>query len=134
MKVLAFNFEKISAERLSKTKGDTKVDTHVDISDISEVKADFLSPQGKILGVNFKFSLSYNPEIAKIEVNGHFLIEVPKELADKTLKEWKEKKLAEEIQLFLINLILEKATLKALSIEEQIGLPLHYPMPSYKKE
>lgn len=134
MKVLAFNLEKISAERLSNTKENLKVETHVDISEISEVKTDFLPPQGKILGIKFKFSLSYEPKFAKIEINGHFLIEIDKNLAEKTMKEWKDKKLSEDIQLSLINLILEKSTLKALELEEQIGLPLHYPMPSYKKE
>ncbi|VVB80154.1 Uncharacterised protein [uncultured archaeon] len=134
MKILAFNFEKLSAERLSNTKDNIKVGTHVDISDISEVKAELLSPSGLILGVKFKFSLDYAPNFAKVEIAGHFLVEVDKSLGEKTLKEWKNKKLTDEIQYSLINVILEKSTLKALDLEEQIGIPLHFPMPSYKKE
>lgn len=134
MKILAFNFEKLSAERLSNTKENIKVGTNIDISDVSEVKAELLSSPGMILGIKFKFILNYEPNFAKVDLSGHFLIEVDKKIGEAALKEWKDKKINEDLQLSLVNIILEKSTVKALDLEEQLGLPLHFPMPSYKKE
>jgi len=45
------------------------------------------------------------------------------------LAAWKDKKVLDKVRMPLINLIMNKCTLKALQIEEEFNLPLHIRMP-----
>lgn len=129
MKLLGFNFKKINAERSVGNAKDVKISTNIDISDILSPESDILKTKEDVLAVKFTFRIDYNPNFGKVELIGDALLAIEPKLAKEIIKDWKDKKIPEEFRLPLYNLILRKSTLKALQLEEEIGLPLHMPLP-----
>ena len=134
MKILGINFTKLNAEKLSiDTKG-VKIGTHIDLSEIREVKSDFFSNKEKVLGIKFSYEIDYDPNFAKIKLAGNILISVNEQMSSQILEGWKTKNLPEEFRLNVFNLILKKSSLKALQLEEELNIPLHIAMPFLKAQ
>ncbi len=132
MKILGLNFTKLNAEKFSvETKG-VKIGTHIDLSEIREVKTDFFSSKEKVLGIKFSYEIDYEPNFAKIKLAGNILVSVDEQSFSKILEGWKTKNLPEEFRLGIFNLILKKSSLKALQLEEELNIPLHIAMPFLK--
>jgi hypothetical protein len=53
-------------------------------------------------------------------------------IAKEVVKEVKEKKMSDEFKVSAFNFILRKVNLKAAQLEEDLGLPAHFQMPSLK--
>lgn len=134
MKLVGFNFTKISVEKTGDSYKNLKLNTKIDISKIDTVDSPFFNGEEDLIKVKFLYTIEYNPNIAKIELGGDILLGVEKTLSKGIIEAWKEKKISEEFRILIFNLILKKANVKALELEEQIGLPLHIPMPSLKKQ
>ncbi|MEX0920891.1 MAG: hypothetical protein WDZ62_01375 [Candidatus Pacearchaeota archaeon] len=137
MKTVGFNFTKISVERTEDFKGsvrDIKVDSSLNVSDIEELKSHLLKTKDQVIKSNFKYGINYDPNFAKVNIEGNVIITVDPKLGKKILKEWKKKKIEEEFQIYLFNVIIKKATLRALYLEEELNLPTHFPLPSVKKK
>ncbi len=136
MRIVGFNFTKISVEELKKDykTGELKIKTSIDISEIKEIKSDFLKTKDQVLDIDFSFTVDYNPEVAKVDLKGRLFLAVESKQAKEILKQWKKKKIADEFRRLLFNIILKKSTLKALSLEEELNLPLHMPLPSFKRK
>lgn len=137
MRVIGFNFTKISIERLeeaARPTGELKINTQMDVPELKEVKTDILKTKEEIIAAKFTYGVNYDPDFAKIELEGKILLAVDPKIAKEVLKQWKKKKIPEEFRLLLFNVILKKSSLKALNLEEELNLPLHMPMPSFKKE
>lgn len=133
MKVLGFNFVKISIEKSENVKkGDIKMNTNLDLSEIKEVKTPFSNKEEMMLGVKFNYSVDYEPDYAKIELKGGLVISLGVKDAKEVLEQWKEKKTPDGFKLHVFNILLRKANLKALELEEELGLPLHIALPSLK--
>jgi len=134
MKIIGFNFDKINIERLSGKAEKLEVKTNIDISEINEVKSGDISMKEDFIGVKFAFNVNYEPDFAKINLSGSVLFAVDSKLSKNILKQWKDKKMPEDFRILLFNVILRKANLKALQLEEEMNFPLHVPMPSLKKQ
>jgi hypothetical protein len=132
MKILGFNFTKLQAEKGINKKEGIKINTHIDISKIEFVNPGEIKVKEDLLGVSFKFDVSYDPDFAKISFEGNIILAVESKLHKEVLKQWKENKIPEDFKLPLFNIIIKKSTLKALQFEEELNLPLHIPMPSLK--
>jgi hypothetical protein len=134
MKVLGFNFDKIHVEKLKSQYQDLKVSTKMDLMEITELKPEMFKTKEELLNIKFSFSLDYSPEVAKIEFTGTIVISVDSRLSKEVLKQWKDKQVSDDFRLDVFNLILKKATLRALRLEEEMNLPLHMQLPSLRKE
>ncbi len=134
MKLAGFNFTKISAEKFSDALEKLKINTNIDISDIFELKSDFLKTKEELLGVKFSYVVDYEPKVAKTEINGTMILVLEPKVIKEILKKWKDKKIPEDFRIPVFNIILRKSSLKALQLEEEMNLPLHIPSPSFKKE
>lgn len=134
MKILGLSFTKLNAERLStETKG-VKIGTHIDLSEIREVKTEIFASKEKVLGIKFSYEIEYEPNFAKIKLAGNILISVDEQTFNKVLEGWKAKNLPEEFRLSIFNLILKKSSLKALQLEEELNIPSHIAMPFLKAQ
>lgn len=134
MKVIGFNFEKLSAEKLKERTENLKISTNIDISDIKEIKTDILKTKEELLSAKFSYTIKYEPGFANVELKGAALLALEEKQAKEVLKEWKKKQMPEGFRESLFNIILKRATLKALHLEEETNLPLHIPFPSIKIE
>ena len=134
MKLLGFNFTKISIEKAKDSLSELKIENQIDIPDITEVKQDVLKSKDELLAIKFKYVIKYAPDIAHINLEGNILVSVEAKLAKETMKKWKNKEFPEELRIPLFNLIFRKAGLKAMELEDEMNLPLHIQMPAIKKK
>ena len=138
MRALGFNYSKISVEKVPNPAPNSqeglKINTNIEVTEISQVKADVIKTKDEFLGVRFVYSINYDPDYAKIEFSGDILIELDPKLLKDVLKEWKDKKMPEEFRVFVFNVIMRKSNVKALEIEDEMSLPFHIPMPFVTKE
>ena len=132
---MGFNITKFDIEKKDVSiKEGLSISTNLDISEIKEANTKEIKTEDSILIAKFKYIVNYDPEIAKIELGGNIIVGIDKELSKTILKQWKDKKIPEEFQIPLFNIILRKANIKALQFEEELGLPSHFPLPSLRKE
>jgi hypothetical protein len=134
MKLIGFNLTKIDLEKKSDNLKDLKVTTGIDISDLKEVKSDFFGSSEGLIAVKFEYTINYEKNIALLKFHGSLIISVESKQAKEALNQWKDKKLPEGFRLTIFNLILRKASLKALQFEEELNLPPHIPLPSFKPQ
>ena len=132
MRIIGFNFKKIEVERKKEDSGKLEIKTNLNIQNIEKEKIDLA---GEILKFSFTYSVNYEPGFAEIVFKGTTLV-VPTKPEDikRILKEWKKKKLSEDIRIPIFNFIMSKCNLKALQLEEEFSLPLHIPMPQITKQ
>ena len=126
MKIVGFNLEKISAERKQEITGKTEIKQNINLGDIEKFKA----PMGKdeLARMEFTFLIDYS-EKGKVEIKGHLILLPEKDELKKILKQQKSKNLPQGFKVGLINFIMSKCNIKALNVEDELGLPLHVPMP-----
>lgn len=131
MRIIGFNFKKVIVERKSDLKGKLEVKTHMDIKSIEKENLDIA---GDILRLFFVYNIDYTPNHAALSFEGSVLLKPDKKQnTGKILKEWKSKKLSEDIRLLIFNFVMTKCNLKALQLEEDFSLPPHIPLPRISK-
>lgn len=134
MKVIGFNFTKMSAERIKDSAENVKIDTALDFPEIREAKSPFLKTKEELLEAKFEYKVNYEPNLAKVVIAGTILLSVESKIAEEVLKTWKKKALPEDFRVLLFNVVMKKAALKALAICDELNLPVHIPMPMLKKQ
>jgi hypothetical protein len=132
MKLVGFNFNKISVEKEKQKPEKIKISSNIEISDIKEVVLKLVDSKEKILNVSFSYSLNYEPNFAKIDFNGSIMLSVDEKMAEEILSKWKDKETAQDFKLAVLNVIFKKCNVKALQLEEEMNLPFHLPMASLK--
>jgi hypothetical protein len=133
MRVIGFNFTKISIEKLKELTERPKVTNEIDVPEIIEAKPGILKTKEDILEAKFEYKVAYEPKLANINLEGRILLSLEPKIAKEVLKQWKKKKMPEEFRNLLFNIILRKSSLKALQLEDELNLPIHMPLPSLKK-
>ncbi len=136
MRIIGFNFTRISAEKLKESFeiDKLKIKTSIDVSEIKEIKTSLLKTKNKVLGIDFTFTINYEPKIAQVDLKGKLFASIEPKTSKEVLQKWKKKKMSDEFRHVLFNIILKKSTLKALYLEEELNLPLHMPLPSFRKK
>ncbi|RLG10975.1 hypothetical protein DRN73_06530 [Candidatus Pacearchaeota archaeon] len=133
MKLINFNFKKISVDKIANSYKDLNLSTKINISEILPIESKFFKGDEDLVKVKFSYIIDYSPNIAKVELNGELVLAIEKTLSKGIIEAWKEKKITDDFRLTLFNLILRKSTVKALELEEEMNLPLHIPPPTLKK-
>jgi hypothetical protein len=138
MKVIGFNFTKISSER-GKIPSKTSISTNIEFTEVDREKVELLK-DSEPLRVNFKCSWVYSDAEKKetkfgdVSFEGNIILAAEKEEAKEILKSWKKKKLSPSMQIPLFNLILKKCTPKAAHFADEIALPSPIPLPKIKPQ
>jgi hypothetical protein len=134
MRLVGFNFKKVSAEKLKDTVKELKLSTKIDISSVESLKSDLIKIKDEPIKVDFVYSVLYEPDFAKVELAGSIILSVEPKLAREILKGWKDKELNEDFRMFVFNVILRKSNIKALTLEDELNLPTHISLPSLTKQ
>lgn len=134
MKIIGFNFNKINIEKFIDKVENIKINTKIDVSEITMINSDFLKTKEEIIGIIFNYEINYDPNFAKISFAGNILFSIKSKKAKEILKLWKDKKIPEDFKITLFNTILRKSNIKALQLEDEMNLPLHISLPSLKKQ
>ena len=132
MRITGFNLTKILAERQEEDGQGIRVDQNIDIKDIKEEKIPITN--NKALKIKFTLTVTYSKDFGKIEFEGSIMT-LPDEGEFKSIMDsWKDKKIPENMRLGIFNFIMIKCNIKALYLEDEMGMPLHVPMPRLTKE
>lgn len=130
MKLMGFNYSKINVEKFSGIANkNLKVSTNIDISSMNKVENNLLKGNEGLTAIEFEYNINYDPNVAKIEFKGNMILSLDSERTKQLLEEWQQKKIPEEVKIFLFNIILRKSNIKALQFEDELNLPLHMPVP-----
>jgi hypothetical protein len=136
MRIIGFNLSKLSAERLS-AKVSKKPATSIEFVDLKKENVDLLK-DSEIIKIFFKYSVLYGEQEKErdgsVAIEGDVMISVAKEESKEITKSWKKKKLPGALNINLFNLILRRCTPKAIFFEDEIGLPIHTPMPRLQQK
>jgi len=132
MKVISLNYKRINSELNGVLNSQTRITSNLDIINLNEVSSKEILIKGKLINCLFSFIIEYSPNVAKIELVGNLLVSLEENEAEQILLEWKNKKIPSEFRANLINHILRRISIKALTIEETFGLPPHIPFPFIK--
>lgn len=132
MQIIGFNFTKLSAEKISKV---TKPPiTNIEFIDFEKEKVPFLK-EDEAANIKFKYHLDYDGEGKKeasegtVFLEGKIVMSISKDELKNITKSWKKKELPEEIKMPLFNLILRRCTPRAITLQDEVNLPFHVPMP-----
>ena len=132
MKIIGFKFRKINIEKKSDSLKGIKLSTKIDVLNITSAKNSILKGDEDLLKIDFMYNIKYDP-VANIELGGMLLLSMEQSKAKEILLGWKDKKMDENFKIDLFNVILRKANVKALELEDEMNLPLHIPFPTLKK-
>ena len=134
MRLMGFNFTKINIEKLENSKESLKINTNINILDIQKTDVDFIKSKEDFFIIKFKYTISYEPNFAKLEFEGNMVVSLDSKDSKNLMNDWKNHKISEEIQFSLFSIILRKSNVKALQLEDEMNLPFHIPMPRLSKQ
>ncbi len=145
MQLIGFNLKKITASKSPDFKRGA-INTNIEFSDVVREKMDLLKDT-EALKIAFTFSITYtekeqNQDAEKksesnqgeVTFEGDILFSANKEEAKDITKSWKKKQIPEQYRIPMINFILKRCSVKALSLEEDLNLPSHIPFPQIRKQ
>ena len=127
MRIIGFNLTKILVQKQEKSEERLQINQNINIKDITEEKIPIT--ENKALKISFPLIVEYSNNYAKIEFEGTILVLAEKDELKKILESWKSKKIIEQIRVPLFNFIMDRCNIKALQLEDELGLPFHVPMP-----
>lgn len=139
MKIIGFSVEEIHAKKALDLPR-ASISTDVVFIDVDKTKLDVLK-DSECLKTSFKFTVGYKDPNSKdaesknfIKFEGSLLLAVSKEDSKEFLKAWKTKELPKDKIVPLYNYILKRCSVKALQLEEEIGLQPHIPFPQVRPQ
>ena len=124
--LLGFNFTKISAQRYPDFKGKLEVKPKINISSIEKHELNLVKQDA--VKIKFAFGINYK-DLADIDLEGDVILKTDASTQKEILESWKNKKLDVEVQTLILNLIMQKASIKAIELEEEMNLPIHIKIP-----
>lgn len=136
MRVIGFNFTKISVDRKSFGKKPV-IDTNIEFLNVEKEDVELLKDQEPIK-VTFKCNWNYSEtekkdnKIGQIAFQGEIIIATESENAKELVKNWKKKKIDTGVQVPMFNLILKKCTPRAAQLADEVNLPSPIPLPKIK--
>ena len=131
--IINVQFTGIVATKKKEARVSTEAKNNLTITNITSQPIDDLTKKQRAATVEFVFYVEYAPEVAKIELAGAAVYLNTEEKINLLVKKWqKEKKMEKEFIPAIFNHLLTKCNIKALSIEEELALPFHLPVPHVK--
>jgi hypothetical protein len=132
MRVIGFNLSKILIERKEKSPDNIQVTQNINIKDV--IKEKIPISDSEAIKIEFNFIINYTENFAKLEFEGNVILLPEKDESKNFLKSWKDKKIPDSDKAPLFNFIMNKCNIKALDLEDELGLPFHIPMPRMNLE
>lgn len=129
MEIIGFFIKDVSAKREEEIKLPLNINNKTSIKEVGEI--DVKAINKKSLKISFEFETEYkhqNKKMGEIKISGHILFLHKNHT--KILNSWKkEKKLPEDVNIFLVNHILRKCIIKSIVLADELSLPSPVPLP-----
>lgn len=130
MPIIGFSFDKINATRAKPLSGKINIKQDVRITSVEKDTVNLVQSEDTVK-FGFSFSLNYEPNLGNIDLTGHILYLTGSKDAESLIKKWsKDKKLDDErLLLSLLNTVIAKSSVKALTLAQEVNLPPHLKLP-----
>lgn len=130
LKLVGSRIIKIDAERNQDFDGKIEMKTNIQMPSIEKIKN-----AKETIKVSYTFEVDYG-ELGKITIGGLLFLSGDAKTIKDILKSQKDKKYNTPENIAITNVIIQKASIKAFEIEEELGLPIHIQLPtlSVKKD
>jgi len=135
MPVIGMNIKSIDAKKYEEVTSGIKVNSNTNLKEVKEHDLKALSK--KALSIEFEFITRYLSErekkVAEILISGDVILVDDK--YKKILEDWKkDKKLPEDINIQVINVIFNKCSKKSIMLSDDLQLPSPVPLPFARKK
>ena len=128
--IINFSLEKIIVIKSKEPTGNLEAKNNVKITNISEQNIASIAKTKAALNIHFSFTIAYEPNIAEVNFEGKVLYLTDEKTKKSMLDEWKkDKKIDPKISQPILNNILTKCNIKALTLTNDVNLPPHIPFP-----
>jgi hypothetical protein len=124
--LLGFIYTKICVEKNPNFKGKLEIKPSINIASIEKQALTLLKQDS--IKIKFSFGIKYT-ELADLNLNGEVILKTDSKTQKEILTGWKDKSLNPELQTLILNIIMQKASLKAIQLEEEMNLPIHIKIP-----
>jgi len=124
IKLVGSRFTKITATKNPSFQGKIAISSHAKILALEPLK-----DMKDTLDAKYAFEVLFG-ELGTVQIEGSVYVRSEGKIIKELQKSWEAKKFDSPENLFLTNLIIQKASLKALLLEEEVGLPTHIRLPS----
>lgn len=133
MPIVGFGFDKINIEKKEQFTKDDKINNNIRVESLKEFKIKTSDKEeSDALLINFEFGLDYG-KAGNLELKGHIIFYDNAEKVKELLESWgKNKRLPPDFSTYIFNFVMLKSNVKALELEEEVGLPLHLKLPRFK--
>jgi hypothetical protein len=127
MKIIGFSINKVIAEKNSEAKGKIELASGLSMTNIAKPEATI---SGKdTIKFDFSFNIQYKPNLGKIELDGSVMVMDENNESKQIMEDWKKKKFDNPMKLPLFNFIMNKCNIRAIQLEDDLGLPPHFQLP-----
>jgi hypothetical protein len=129
MAIVGFTFNKMHFEKNNKVVGKISVSNNVSITSIEEANILDQTPQSA-LRIKYLFTSRYDPDFAKIDMEGEIIFVEKDDKIKDILKSWKKnKQIDKEIMKDILNTVLQRCFVEAIIIGRDMNLPTIVPLP-----
>jgi hypothetical protein len=130
LKLINSRFTKISGTREISYTGDVSTKTNIKIIEVEIIK-----DSKTVVQIKYNFEINYSG-LGQVYLEGIIYISADPKIIKDIQKSWADKKIETQNYALITNIIIQKASLKAFEIEDELGLPIHIKLPKVeiKKE
>jgi|TARA_B100001971_G_C17970491_1_gene422160 RNase P/RNase MRP subunit p29 len=126
LKVVGSRFTKLNGEVNTEFSGKVSMDTNIKV-----ISIELFKDKKDTIKAPYSFEIDYK-DLGKVEIEGNLFLESDTKTIKDLVKSWKNKKFNTDEQITITNIILQKASIKAFELEEELGLPIHIKLPTLK--
>src|SRR3989344_4184041 len=131
MPIVGFNFTKLRAEKKADITPQTRAKSDLRITNLSQENL-AIGVSDDVIKFTFDFDISYGDAGSALLSGNLLYMDEPKKVKE-ILSEWKkDSRIDAELMTNVLNNILFKSTVKALSLTQEVNLPPHFKLPHIK--
>jgi len=123
IKLIGAKFSKIEASRNSEFSGKAAMSNDIKIISIDRVK-----DAKDTLKIKYSYKIDYS-DLGYVLLEGFLFITSDSKIIKNVLRTFENKDFESQEQIAVTNLIVQKASIKAIQLEDEFGLPIHIRIP-----
>lgn len=124
IKLIGSKITKINAERTPNFNGKLEIKTDIKIQNLEKIEE-----VKDAVKIEYIFNIDYS-NLGRISIEGIIFLSSDTKKIKELIKTQKEKNFNTPEYASITNLIIQKASIKAFELEEELGLPIHIKFPT----
>jgi hypothetical protein len=124
--LLSSRLTKVNGERNTEFSGKISMNQNIKIKSMEKFKPK--ESKTEAIKAEYSFEIDY-ADLGKVEIEGILFLGADSKTLKSILSEYESKKFDSAEQVAIMNIIIQKASLRAFEIEDELGLPIHIRLP-----